>query len=258
MLKQVAIVLTLSLIICIYPIRALAQGESLSVASMYEIPGKVNDGDIVIVNATHGFAISKTNYHPSIFGVVSKNAAVIFSSEIPESTKSANLYPVSISGKTNVNVSTINGNIKKGDFITSSTKQGVGMKAARSGYVVGSALENYSGKSNGQIEIMINAHYENMSPSVGSSLLDVFQLTSIATYEQPLTVFKYFVALLIILLAFLIGFIIFGRIAGIGVEALGRNPLAHTKIQTGIIINTAITLGVIAAGLILAVVILKM
>jgi hypothetical protein len=247
----------LSLIFLSFPSFVNAQQSPLAVAGMYEISGtKPKTGDIIASKSNQGFAISSLEYNPSIFGIMSPDASIILSDNI--STSSSSMFPVVTSGITTVNVDTSNGKIKKGDFITSSNKPGIGMRAIHSGYVIGSALEDYSGTGTGKINAAIFIHFENMSPSVGNDLLKIFQLSSIATYEQPLTVFKYFVALLIIVLAFAIGFLIFGRIAGIGVEALGRNPLAHTKIQTGIIINTFITLGVIAAGLILAVVILRM
>ncbi|HRN96392.1 MAG TPA: hypothetical protein PLD54_03025, partial [Candidatus Levybacteria bacterium] len=70
--------------------------------------------------------------------------------------------------------------------------------------------------------------------------------------EEPTTVFKYFLAGLIMVLAFVIGFFSFGRIANTGIEALGRNPLASRMIQLGIMLNVLITVAIIASGLVMA------
>lgn len=258
-LKAVVVIILFSLFIL--PLKISAQEfSSLGVANIFKVTGRVNDGDIVSNNANRGLIPSRVEYDTEIFGVISEKAAIVLGAEneASKSGKSQTTHPVITQGKTTVNVSTANGPIAKGDFITSSKTRGVGIKAIRSGYVLGNALQGYSGKGVGKIDAMVSIHYQNVGPKLGANLLDIFKLTSLATYEQPLTVFKYFVALLIIIIAFVIGFFIFGRVASIGVEALGRNPLAHAKIQTGIIINTLITLGVIGAGLALAVVILKM
>ncbi len=230
------------------------QASSLGVANNIPIVSKtVKDGDI-ISSSKDGFIVTRIEYDASMVGVVSYGAAVIFE---PESTK--NSVPVSSQGTTMVNVTTQNGEIKKNDYLTSSAKiPGAAMKAAKSGFVIGVAMADYSGKNVGKIPVSVNIQFVNTSISVGSSLIDIFKLSSLATYEQPLTVFKYFIATLIIVISFLVGFAIFGRVAGIGVEALGRNPLAGNKIQFGILINTLITVAIIISGLLLAVVILKM
>jgi len=54
----------------------------------------------------------------------------------------------------------------------------------------------------------------------------------------------------------LLGFVAFGRVAGRGVEALGRNPLAARVIQLGIFLNVFITVAIIAAGILVAILIL--
>jgi F0F1-type ATP synthase membrane subunit c/vacuolar-type H+-ATPase subunit K len=73
-----------------------------------------------------------------------------------------------------------------------------------------------------------------------------------------MTVFKYFIAALIVFASFFFGFYIFGRVAGKGVEALGRNPLASKMIEMGIVMNVVITVVIILSGLGLALVILRL
>lgn len=53
-----------------------------------------------------------------------------------------------------------NGPIKKGDFVTSSSSQGVAMKATSSGMVLGVALED-GNKKDGFLKIRILIHYKD-------------------------------------------------------------------------------------------------
>jgi hypothetical protein len=54
---------------------------------------------------------------------------------------------VALSGRVPVKVSLENGEIKKGDYLTSSSTPGVAMKALRPGPVVGKALEGFDSSS---------------------------------------------------------------------------------------------------------------
>ena len=219
------------------------------------IDKQVKDGNIII-STPKGYGLSHQEYDANIVGVVSLNSAIVFSGQ-----STANSYPVVSSGKTSILVSTVNGPIKKGDLITTSEIAGIGMKANKSGYVLGMALSDYQVKNTNQIgiaQVALNIHYATLNINVTKNLLDVFKLSSLATYEQPLTVFKYFIAALIVFASFFFGFFVFGRVAGKGVEALGRNPLAGKMIEMGIIMNVIITVVIILSGLGLALVILRM
>jgi len=215
----------------------------------------VKDGHIIISTA-NGYVLSRQPYEQNIVGVVSANSAIVFSGQT-----SANSHPVVSAGKATILVSTVNGPIKKGDLITTSSITGVGMRANKSGYVLGMALTEYTTKNAkqiGTVQVALNIHYATLNINVGSNLLDIFKLSSLATYEQPMTVFKYFIATLIIFASFFFGFFVFGKVAGKGVEALGRNPLAGKMIEMGIVMNVIITVVIILSGLGLALVILRM
>lgn len=219
------------------------------------IDKQVKDGDI-IVSTPKGYSLSRQAYDQNIVGVVSLNSAIVFSGQTNN-----NSYPVVSSGKASILVSTSNGPIKNGDLITTSSTTGVGMKANKSGYVLGMALSDYQAQKTNQIgtvQVALNIHYATLNINVANNLLDIFKLSSLATYEQPMTVFKYFIAALIVFASFFFGFFVFGKVAGKGVEALGRNPLASKMIELGIVTNVIITVAIILSGLGLALVILRM
>jgi len=62
-----------------------------------------------------------------------------------------NYLPISLAGRVPVKVSTENGVIKEGDYLTSSTIPGVAMKAINAGPVIGKALESFNGLGSSQL-----------------------------------------------------------------------------------------------------------
>lgn len=227
---------------------------SLGVANAFPVQGKVRDGAIVSFS-NKGYAISVNPYDPTMIGAISMNPALSIDME-----SASKVYPVISTGNVIVAVSSLSGPIKKGDLITSSNIAGVGMKAVKSGYVLGAALDSYASsnaKAVGRIAVAMNVHYA-FSKSVSTpSIFEIFDFSRVA-YEQPSVILKYFIAGFTVLLSCLLGFISFGRIANRGIEALGRNPLAGRMIQIGIILNVLVTLSIVTVGFALAYFILRL
>lgn len=63
---------------------------------------------------------------------------------------------VGILGQVPTRVSTENGVIEPGDYLTSSSTPGLAMKATKAGMVIGKALERYDGTQGDRINVMIN------------------------------------------------------------------------------------------------------
>jgi len=230
---------------------------SLGVAHMYEVKEKdVKDGSLISSSGT-GTILSKTPYDGQILGVVARDAGVIISSD----NAGPDAVPVISNGLVYVLVSSQQGEIKAGDVITSSTIPGVGVKANKSGYVLGYAMEDYSDKDTskvGKIVINLNLHYFNSRSTLAGTLTDILKLAVLPTKEGPSALFKYIIAALVVILSFLLGFLTFGRMAAKGVEALGRNPSASTTIHLGIIFNVSIVIMIIIVGLVVAFLILRL
>lgn len=253
-------VFLLSLISAVFllttPCVSYAQDPFTGIAHNVPIQGeKIEDGDIISFSSK-GYFLTKSPYDPKIIGIVDLKPAIHV--DIKSALKT---YPVVSNGTVYVKVSTVNGPIKKGDPITSSEFSGVGMKAVQPGFVIGIALEDYQNtdaKKVGLIAVSTSLHYASGLKGIGNSIFDIFKLGTIATYEQPSVVFKYLVAAIVVLLSFVMGFISFGRLAALGIEALGRNPLASRIIQFGMIINVTITFAIIGTGLAVAYLVLKL
>ncbi len=238
---------------------SLAKDIDFGIANYLPISDKdVKEGNIVS-STSQGFFLSTIAYDPKVVGVISNSPAISF--DINQSNTDIKRYQVVSTGTVGVLVSKVNGPIQKGDLITSSSIAGVGMKATRAGFVLGTSLDNFtSGKQNDvkRIHVIINLRYATVKSTVRSSLFDIANLSALAWTDDPLTVFKYLMAALVILASVLLGFYAFGRVAGKGVEAIGRNPLAVRIIQMGIIFNVIITVAIVGAGILVAFLILTL
>lgn len=228
---------------------------SLGVARLVEVIDKdVKDGNIVS-SSEKGAVLSSIPYDGHVLGIVARDAAIVInSSGISEGV------PVISNGQVYVLVSTKGGDIKKGDLLTTADIPGVGVKAVKSGYVIGTALEDYNESSDkiDKIVVDLDLHYFNSKPTFPGSLTDIFKIALLPTKEGPSPIFKYIIAAMVVLGSFVFGFMTFGRTAAKGVEALGRNPAAKSTIYLGIIFNVSIVVVIILVGLAVAVLILRL
>ncbi len=194
----------------------------------------IEDGDIV--SFTNGkYRLSSEPFDSGVFGVVSLGSAITIGVEGKQGVK-----PVTSSGRTFIRVSSTNGDIKSGDSITTSIIPGIGVKATGYGYVVGVALSDFSSISLdkiGKIPAMINIRV--------SSPFTIFE-------TSPRLALRYILGFLIAAGAIIIGFTYFGKVARTGVEAVGRNPLAARLVEFSVFLNLFLTLGIIAAGAVIA------
>ncbi|MFZ3301810.1 MAG: hypothetical protein WA152_03805 [Microgenomates group bacterium] len=224
-----------------------AQSESTGLATYVSVVDpSILKGSIVCSVETKLNEPCNREYDPNMIGVVVENPAVSFVSSDTTGT-----VPVLSSGTAYVLVSSINGNIKSGDYLTSSKMDGIAQKANKSGYVIGTALEDYESESAenvGQVLVSLTVKPAVLKKSAEANLLQMVKDGVEGAFESPLSALRYFVAALITCVTFVFGFIHFGRIAKSGVEAIGRNPLAGRMIQTGVLMNMAITIIIMAAS----------
>jgi hypothetical protein len=207
----------------------------------------VKDGSI-ISSSSKGYKLSNVAYDSSVMGVVSDSPAVA----IKNVNRSSTTREVISSGNTYVLVSSINGPINKNDYIASSTLAGVGQKATVDGFVLGVALESYNSSDKnalGKILINVGPHYNATFITSQTNLVESIKTAIGSPFLSPLTTLRYFLAGIIALLAFILGFIYFGRVVKTGVEALGRNPLAEKAILFSIVFNLFTTIVIMAIGL---------
>ncbi len=247
MTKSLPILLAVLFLIGLHlPESVLAQTTPISGVAL-SIPisdTNAKSGDI-ICSIKNGFVPCTNSYDSGMYGVINDNPIGSV-----ESVGAGRL--VNTTGTVEVNVTTVSGEIKEGDFVTSSTTAGVGQLAIHNGYVLGIAQEGYSDPDKtkvGQILVSISIH-----PTIGISdnQTDLFRSIReglISAQISPLATLRYLTAALMVIAGFVLGFIYFGRIAKAGVEAIGRNPLSSRTIEFGLILHILLTIVIIGAGL---------
>lgn len=186
-------------------------------------------------------------YDPAVLGVIDREPGVYL-----QNVSQTQTLPLVTSGKATVRVKADTG-IKKGDFVTSSTEAGVGQKAKRSGYVVGTAQADQQGET---VLVEVGVRPALVMEGIRGNLLETIREGLAAVYLTPLTALRYMLALVVTVIAFTLGFMYFGRVAKTGVEAVGRNPLASRTIQLSVVFNIGLTAIIMIAGLVLAYLIL--
>jgi uncharacterized membrane protein (DUF441 family) len=104
----------------------------------YTDDNSISNGDIVALTSTGVSQVKKTSipYQTSTLGIISTKPGLV----IGETDGTGKPVIVGLSGRVPVKVSNLNGAIKPGDYITTSSISGVGMKATDPGFVIGKAL----------------------------------------------------------------------------------------------------------------------
>lgn len=246
---------------------AIAQSQGIEVTSIYKIDdAEAIEGDIITARED-GFKRSTIGFDNKMFGIISDKPLVLYKTQ--EEGK-----PIVRSGITEVNVTTLNGAIKTGDYITSSSIAGKGQKALESGYVLGIALADFDGQgaqeidgpqgkvASGKIKVAIRIEYAELSNPrfagrlfgfIGTSLLE-----NISDPKQLGNVVRYIAAGLVLLLSFTFGFLTFSRSISKSIEALGRNPLAKSTIQLSMIINIGLLVLTGIVGIVASILIIRL
>lgn len=242
------------LLFLLMPREVFAENNSVGVAITIPVSGAdVFDGAIVC-STDKGYALCDNPYNPNMYGVVSLNPSIYFdSSEIGS-------YPIVSTGKVYILVKGGQNPIKIGDYITSSDSQGIGQKSLKSGYVIGSAMEEFNETDNSKtkkILVSMSIKPAILSQQAGTNLIQMIKEGIDGAFLSPLSALRYVVAGIIVISTVIFGMMHFGKIAKSGVEALGRNPLAGKMIQFGILLNVLMTIGIMISGLAIGFLILK-
>jgi len=229
-----------------FPALVHAQTKTAGVAVSLPIAEtNLKDGNIISASPD-GYRLARVIYDSNLYGVYTESPAIFLQNSDPK------LKPVITSGKAEVLVSSINGDIKENDFITTSTIPGVGQKADKNGVILGTALQDYSNSdknASGRILVAVNPHFNASFNDAATNLWQALENASNPALLTQLSSLRYIIAAMIVLISFVIGFMYFGRIAAKGIEALGRNPLAGRMIQLNLILNLFIMIVVVSFGI---------
>lgn len=139
-------------------------------AEIYSTADKsVESGDVVTIDSNLNAGVKKTQhaYDSQILGVISTKPALLIGGTNGEGVSGT---PVALSGRIPVKVSTENGSIKPGDYLTSSSIPGVAMKAVKAGTVIGQALTGYDDAEIGLVMLFVKNTYAMGDGSVAAPM----------------------------------------------------------------------------------------
>lgn len=246
---------------------SLAHAQGIEATTVYDIADKdAIDGDILI-STDKGLVRAPQSYDGRTFGILQDQAVVVYR-RVDNTGK-----PIVRSGMAVINVTTVNGSIKKGDYITTSDLPGKGQKAILSGYSIGIAMEDFDESTgekikagekdavSGKLQVALKIEYIELSTSKSlSRSFDYLNTALFKNVQDPsrfVQIIRYVAAAIAIIVSFIIGFFTFSRSIPKGMEAIGRNPLAAPTIRFSIILNIIFTIVTALVGIIAAVAILK-
>jgi hypothetical protein len=107
-------------------------------AERYTSHQELTAGEVVSIDPQNNHGVQRTlfQYQPDVVGVISTDPGFVTGAYTKDS------FPVALIGRVPVKVSTENGIIHAGDFVTSASVPGYAMKASVAGRVIGKALES--------------------------------------------------------------------------------------------------------------------
>ncbi len=125
----------------------------------------IKAGDVVTHDPSLPAGIQKASkpYDPKLIGSISTKPGIVLDDGI--GFGQGWQYPVALSGRIPVKVSTINGPIRSGDLLTSSSIPGVAMRATKAGAVIGQAMDAFDGEGIGKVMTFVKTVYYNGSSS---------------------------------------------------------------------------------------------
>lgn len=249
-----------------------AQIKQFNIAQTLTIgDAEAQDGDIMSLGTENETLVrAEKPYDERMYGVLVESPVMVY--------RTKDTIPVTRYGDTFVNVTTLNGSIAVGDYITSSEIPGKGMKATDfTGYMLGVALASFAeadgtpvtvnGLTASQGRIRVSLGIGPASPAQVKAAGGVFgtlrRLTdsvifNLRTSRQLDRFIRYILAIIVLLITIIISFRTFGRNITKGIEAIGRNPLAKVSIQSMIVLNVIMILLVTLGGVILSLVIISL
>lgn len=245
-----------------------AQTPALESTSVYEIADEEAVESDIMTATDKGLVRSSRGFDNKMFGVITQTPILVYRSQDVKGK------PIVRSGTAIVNVTTLNGPIKYGDYITSSSIAGKGQKASESGYVLGIALAAFDGADSeqvdgpngpvklGKIPIALRVEYAELTnPRFAGRLFGFVGSSFLENVNDPQkfgNVVRYIAAGLVVLLSFTFGFLTFSRSIAKSIEALGRNPLAKSTIQLSMLINIGLLLITGVVGIVASILIIRL
>lgn len=158
-------------------------------------------------------------------------------------------------------VSTLNGDIHKGDAISASPINGVGMRAIVAGRILGIAQTDFSAKSDGAISKQVKTKTGEQTISLGqttlllsvgyftprnnSSIPEPVQNLARLIVGKDVSPIRIVLAATLLLIGITLSIIIINSAVRSSLESVGRNPLARKAINSGLLKILVLTVAIL-------------
>ena len=267
-----------------FSVHNVSAQEYATVASPVLVEGVVHNRDVISYGSEEGmFRASRSFADESMFGVIVDDPVLYME---PQTLLDEKARPVVRYGEVLVNVSTLGGDIKAGDIITTSPIPGVAQRTVPvdASYILGFALESmtlnderteYEGKEihfgTVPITLRIGPYLTKEGVEFVASGKEydtiIENLKNNEAYKDVVLdqdaisafkVFRYALAALVAITALIVSVSRFGDTFKQGVVSIGRNPLARTQIRSILFWNVLLIVLVTGAGLGIAAAIILM
>lgn len=246
----------------------LAGAVDAVVSQSYQADQTVGAGAVVSHDTTDSTKIVKADNtdHKDVVGVVIEPTDSFVSYN-----NAASSLSVATSGVVVTNVSTVGGNIAAGDLLASSPVSGFAMKATSAGRVLGRALTEFTDKTSGaqirdiqdaqgkttqvaigQIQVTLGVTDWSGEPGRTNVIVDSLQVAASQLTGRQVASSNAMMAALVLGLAILVaGVVLFSSVSS-SMHSLGRNPLSHGVIRRSLMMVILIVLGILAASVFVA------
>jgi hypothetical protein len=136
--------------------------QHADIAEWYQQNGTgIEAGDVVAIGTTSASVVKDTvPYDQKVLGIISTSPGQVLGTQ-----QNDNDVQLALTGRVPVKVSSINGAIQPGDYLTSSSIPGVAQKATRGGSVIGKALESFDNTDPKQVgKILVFVSLSSYNP----------------------------------------------------------------------------------------------
>lgn len=245
-----AIILVL---LCVAPAAAWALSQG------YHGSADLVPGSLVSLDPSGGNTVQAANIDrvDELLGVVVASE----NSLIATSSRDANVQVIT-TGTAQALVSTLDGDIHKGDAIAVSPINGVGMKALASGRVLGLAQADFNASSPSAVSKQVQGKTGRQTISVGviSVTLSVGYYTPKAANTaipqsvqnvarllagKDVSPFRIVLAAILLLVGIILSIVILNSAVRSSLESVGRNPLARKAINSGLLKILLLTVAIL-------------
>ena len=260
-----------SIVVCFLFLQTSEASQSYTtVASNIDLAGVARDGDIVSYDpGQNRYHLSEEREDELMYGVVVLDPVLLLSNGV--SVEDATGTPVVRFGEAVVNVSTLGGEIRAGDLITSSAVVGFGQRvdSDEAEFVLGFALEDMQtleatvSVDDRTVELGRVPVALRIGPHVskeGAALISGGMLTRgengellVGQNEEGqgfdfFKMFRYFLAAIVAILTVIVATRRFGDTFSQSVISVGRNPLARAQIRSMVIWNSILIVLISCVG----------